>query len=118
MKMLLNESHWDMPVTETPTLDSTEIWSFVNLAGDAHPMHLHLVPVPGAGPAAIRSLRLQRGQVARLYRSRVPPEANELGWKDTVRADPGMVTRIIVKFEDLWGAMSGTAICSSTKTTR
>ncbi len=25
MKMLLNESHWDMPVTEKPALDSTEI---------------------------------------------------------------------------------------------
>ena len=37
MQMLLNESHWDMPVTENPTLGSTEIWSFVNLAGDAHP---------------------------------------------------------------------------------
>jgi spore coat protein A len=33
----------------------------------------------------------------------VPPAANELGWKDTVRADPGMVTRIIVKFEGYTG---------------
>jgi hypothetical protein len=31
------------------------------------------------------------------------PEANELGWKDTVRADPEMVTRIIVKFEGYVG---------------
>ncbi|HLX82984.1 MAG TPA: multicopper oxidase domain-containing protein [Terriglobales bacterium] len=33
----------------------------------------------------------------------VPPEAVEMGWKDTVRADPGMVTRIIVKFEGYAG---------------
>jgi spore coat protein A len=33
----------------------------------------------------------------------VPPEPNELGWKDTVRADPKMVTRIIVRFEGFTG---------------
>jgi spore coat protein A len=29
----------------------------------------------------------------------VPPDPVEAGWKDTVRADPGMVTRIIARFE-------------------
>ncbi len=48
----------------------------------------------------------------------VQPDANELGWKDTVRADPGMVTRIIVKFEALPAATCGTATCSSTRTMR
>ena len=33
----------------------------------------------------------------------VPPEASEAGWKDTVRAQPGMVTRIIVHFEGYAG---------------
>ena len=33
----------------------------------------------------------------------IPPAAGEAGWKDTVRADPGMVTRIIVKFEGYVG---------------
>ena len=32
-----------------------------------------------------------------------PPEPYEAGWKDTVRADPGMVTRIIVRFEGYTG---------------
>jgi spore coat protein A, manganese oxidase len=35
-----------------------------------------------------------------------PPEQlepNELGWKDTVRADPFTVTRIIVKFDGFAG---------------
>jgi spore coat protein A len=43
MVMLLNRKHWHEPVTETPKLDSTEIWEFVNLTEDTHPMHLHLV---------------------------------------------------------------------------
>jgi len=32
-----------------------------------------------------------------------PPAANEAGWKDTVRADGKMVTRIIVPFEGFTG---------------
>jgi spore coat protein A, manganese oxidase len=32
-----------------------------------------------------------------------PPDAAEAGWKDTVRADPQMVTRIIVRFEGYAG---------------
>ena len=32
-----------------------------------------------------------------------PPEPGEMGWKDTVRATPGAVTRIIVRFESYSG---------------
>jgi spore coat protein A len=41
--MLLNNAHWNMPVTENPVLDSTEIWNLINLTDDSHPVHLHLV---------------------------------------------------------------------------
>ncbi|MDT7812285.1 MAG: spore coat protein manganese oxidase, partial [Acidobacteriaceae bacterium] len=41
--MLLNRTPWHMPVTETAKLGSTEIWSFVNLTDDTHPIHLHHV---------------------------------------------------------------------------
>jgi spore coat protein A len=33
----------------------------------------------------------------------VPPEPSEAGWKDTVRAHAGMVTRIIVRFDGYAG---------------
>jgi spore coat protein A, manganese oxidase len=103
MKMLLNESHWDMPVTEKPTLGSTEIWSFVNLAGDAHPIHLHLVrfQVLDRRPFDLFAYNSDKSLV--YTGPAVLPDANELGWKDTVRADPGMVTRIIIKFEGFVG---------------
>jgi spore coat protein A len=29
----------------------------------------------------------------------IPPQPNELGWKDTVPCPPGMITRIIVRFD-------------------
>jgi FtsP/CotA-like multicopper oxidase with cupredoxin domain len=33
----------------------------------------------------------------------VPPDANEMGWKDTVRVAAALVTRIIIKFEGYAG---------------
>jgi spore coat protein A len=29
----------------------------------------------------------------------MPPEANEIGWKETVRMNPGEVTTVIMKFD-------------------
>ncbi|WP_435102044.1 multicopper oxidase family protein [Arhodomonas sp. AD133] len=34
---------WFQPTTETPGLDTEEIWEIYNFTGDAHPIHLHLV---------------------------------------------------------------------------
>ena len=34
---------WFQPTTETPALDSTEVWEIYNFTADAHPIHLHLV---------------------------------------------------------------------------
>jgi spore coat protein A len=39
----------------------------------------------------------------RLLGERIPPTPSETGWKDTVRAEPGLVTRIIVRFEGFPG---------------
>jgi FtsP/CotA-like multicopper oxidase with cupredoxin domain len=38
-----NAYTWFQPTTETPALDSTEIWEIYNFTADAHPVHLHLV---------------------------------------------------------------------------
>ena len=43
VKMLLNGKNWHDPVTENPTLNSTEIWNLINPTDDSHPIHLHLV---------------------------------------------------------------------------
>jgi spore coat protein A, manganese oxidase len=95
--------HYSMPVTETPTLDTVEIWTLVNLTDDTHPIHLHLV--------RFQILDRRRFDVAAYKQTgkltftgpRVPPEPHEAGWKDTVRADVLLVTRIIVRFEGYAG---------------
>jgi spore coat protein A len=101
--MLLNGMHWNMPVTENPVLGSTEIWSFVNLTDDSHPIHLHMVrfQVLDRRPFDLTVYQLT-GKVVFTG----PPgtlAAGEIGWKDTVRVDPMTITRIIVKFEDFAG---------------
>jgi spore coat protein A len=101
--MLLNGAHWDMPVTETPLLDSTEIWSFINLTDDSHPIHLHMVrfQLLDRRPFDLAVYQLTGKVVFTGPAADLPP--GELGWKDTVRVDPLTVTRIIVKFEGFAG---------------
>jgi spore coat protein A len=101
--MLLNGAHWDMPVTEQPRLDSTEIWSFINLTDDSHPIHLHLVrfQLLDRRPFDPGVFQLSRKIVFTGPAQSLP--AGELGWKDTVRVDPLTVTRIIVKFAGFAG---------------
>jgi spore coat protein A, manganese oxidase len=99
MMMLLNATYWRQPITENPVLNTTEIWEFVNLTDDTHPIHLHLV--------RFQVLNRQRFDVDEYLMSGkmvfagglTPPLAGENGWKDTVRADAGLITRIIIPFE-------------------
>jgi spore coat protein A, manganese oxidase len=99
MMMLLNATYWRQPITENPVLNTTEIWEFVNLTDDTHPIHLHMV--------RFQVLNRQRFDVDEYLMSGkmifagplIPPLANEYGWKDTVRADAGLMTRIIIPFE-------------------
>jgi spore coat protein A, manganese oxidase len=101
--MLLNGAHWAMPVTETPRLNSTEIWAFVNLTDDSHPIHLHMVrfQLLDRRPFDLSVYQLTRRVV--FTGPTLALTANELGWKDTVRVDPMTITRIIVKFEGFAG---------------
>ncbi len=103
MRMLLNGAAWHEPVTENPALDSTEIWSFINTTDDSHPIHLHLVRFQILDRRRFEPfLYISTGEI-RYTDPPIPPAPEEAGWKDTVRADPGMVTRIIVKFEGYAG---------------
>jgi len=101
--MLLNNTHWNMPVTESPVLDSTEIWTLINSTDDSHPIHLHLVRFRILDRRPINAFRYHYHRELTYVGPSVLPEAGEMGWKDTVRADPAMATRILVKFEGYTG---------------
>jgi spore coat protein A len=99
MMMLLNNAHWSMPVTESPALNSVEIWNLLNLTDDSHPIHLHLVRFQILSRQAFEPEYYYQGGRVQYIGPPVPPAPNEAGWKDTVQAHPGMVTRIIARFE-------------------
>jgi len=103
MIMLLGGKRWMDPITEKPRLDTVEIWNLINPTDDAHPIHLHLVRFQILDRRRFDKFDFQMRHKLRFIGDATAPEANEAGWKDTVRANPGVVTRIIVRFEGYTG---------------
>jgi spore coat protein A len=103
MIMLLNNKRWHEPVTETPKLNSTEIWEFVNQTEDTHPMHIHLVRFQILDRRTFDEFEYMANKKLRFISPVTPPAPNELGWKDTVQCPPGTITRVIVRFEGFTG---------------
>ncbi len=101
--LLLNASHWSMPVTERPVLGSTEIWTLINPTNDSHPIHLHLVRFQILDRQTYEPWLFQTKRELHFLGPPEPPDPNEAGWKDTVRAHSRMVTRIIVPFTGFTG---------------
>jgi len=75
---------WAAPITENPVLGATEEWEIHNFTEDAHPIHVHLVKfkVLGRGVDGMQA-----------------PEPWEGGFKDTVIAYPGEITRVKMQFD-------------------
>jgi spore coat protein A, manganese oxidase len=108
----LNGVHFDEgPVTETPKVGTVEDWVYINMTGDTHPMHTHLVTFqvigrtpfdvqayeeanegPHGVPGGIDPTPFATGPM-------LPPDPDERGFKDTVKANPGYFTTIRAKFD-------------------
>lgn len=108
---------------EALKVNSIEEWDIVNTNGDAHPIHIHLtqfrllnrqafnepaytaavntkLPAPGLPDPFVSGSGPWPAQSAGAYLLGSPtaPAANEQGWKDTIIAPPGQVTRILIPF--------------------
>ncbi|MBI3777200.1 MAG: multicopper oxidase domain-containing protein, partial [Gammaproteobacteria bacterium] len=77
---------WMDPITQHPALNATETWAVNNFTNDAHPVHVHLV----------KFRVLDRAPIGAAPRAAEP---SEQGWKDTVIAYPGEVTRLQAAFD-------------------
>jgi spore coat protein A, manganese oxidase len=101
LKLLLNNMDWnELPLTETPYNGTVEVWELYNLTPDTHPIHLHLVQfqILNRAPLTLD----QNGNIIDVGDD-IAPDPNEMGWKDTVRANPEEVTRIIARFGPFTG---------------
>ncbi len=93
------ERKWVEDVTEDPAVGATEVWEFYNTTGDAHPMHIHEIVFEVVNRQALEldddgevEQPIQLDGIAR------GPEPWETGFKDTVIAYPGEVTRVRAQF--------------------
>jgi FtsP/CotA-like multicopper oxidase with cupredoxin domain len=77
-------------VTENPTQGDIEEWSIYNFTEDAHPIHLHLVRFEVVSRGAIEDFPIIAGTGV---------EPWETGFKDTVIAYPGEITKVKAKFD-------------------
>jgi FtsP/CotA-like multicopper oxidase with cupredoxin domain len=93
------ERKWMDPITENPAVGATEVWEIYNTTADAHPMHVHEIAfevvnreglVLNDEEEVIEPIQLN-GEIT-------PPEPWESGFKDTLIAYPGQVTRLKARF--------------------
>jgi FtsP/CotA-like multicopper oxidase with cupredoxin domain len=96
------EKLWAEPVTENPAVGDTEVWAIYNTTGDAHPMHVHEVAFEVVNRETLVLDHDGDEPVVPLQLSGVVrgPEPWESGFKDTVTAFPGEVTRIRAQFNN------------------
>jgi spore coat protein A len=111
---LINALPFHAPNEDFIKEGTTEIWEYINLTGDAHAMHNHLVEFqvynrqrfnPTAYLAAYQQwVDCGRKSAAKpvlaeyLIGDSIPPDPDEAGPKDVVKAYTGMVTRVIQTF--------------------
>ena len=120
MVLLNNKNFAPDDNTMTVGTNTLEQWDFINTTVDAHPMHLHfaefqvlnkqkfdaagyLVAAYGVKPAGapiwpVPNTGSSVPVAPFLKGSAYTPAPNEQGWKDTIVAMPGEVTRILVPF--------------------
>jgi FtsP/CotA-like multicopper oxidase with cupredoxin domain len=95
----LSPKEWGEGVTENPGVNTTEVWEYYNATADAHPMHIHEVAFQVVNRQDL--VLDEDGEVVQpvqLTGTPTPPESWENGWKDTVIAYPGQVTRLRLRF--------------------
>jgi FtsP/CotA-like multicopper oxidase with cupredoxin domain len=129
--MQLNGVPFEYKVTETPKANSVEVWKFVNLTVDAHPMHPHLIKnlivsrqnfsVPNYKKALCGATTCQPGTApgnemfvvpdvtpflsgAANQPAAVTSASPDGAFKDAVIARPNQVTTIVAKWEARWPA--------------
>jgi FtsP/CotA-like multicopper oxidase with cupredoxin domain len=72
------------PMTEPAPGDGTQVWKITHNGVDTHPIHFHKYDVQVLNRVAWDNQVL-------------PPDANELGWKETVRVDPLEATIVAMR---------------------
>ena len=103
--------HFEDTVNFFVSAGATEVWKFVNLTEDVHPIHVHLVQFQALTRQEVKNpetFHLETdstdpGQPLQIDSVSTEPDPNERGWKDTIRVNPKEVMAIIATFEGFLG---------------
>lgn len=99
------------PITFMMRYGNTEVWKIINLTGDTHPFHVHLVQFQALGRQTITGGIAESGDtnavgamLFNIHFDQPKPDdnlldSNEKGWKDTIRVNPGELMAIAMKFD-------------------
>jgi Multicopper oxidase len=88
------------PATRHRIGGGVELWAYVNVSVDIHPLHIHLAQMRVYGRTPVPPMPLPPVLVPPPPGTYTPPDPNEAGWKDTIRANPGEITWVLVSFDD------------------
>ncbi|MFJ1823824.1 multicopper oxidase domain-containing protein, partial [Streptomyces sp. NPDC088178] len=86
-----------------------EQWSFLNLGGPTHPMHIHLTDFQVMGREAYTldgfdpAVGGTRSPVAFDHGTKIPTPPNEQGWKDVFRVPQGQLVKVLGTFDGAYG---------------
>ncbi|NLU52285.1 MAG: multicopper oxidase domain-containing protein [Clostridiaceae bacterium] len=95
---LLNNHDFIDGVTEDPAAGDIECWRIINAGLGVHPIHIHQVQFQVLDRTPFdTAVYNQTGRIRFTGEPELPP-ANERGWKDTVQAYPGQITRVAMRF--------------------
>jgi spore coat protein A, manganese oxidase len=83
------------PATEQIGNGMTEIWRIYNTTADTHPIHIHLVNLQ---ILQRQPFKFVKGLFALTGAAR-GPEPEEVGWKETIKMNPGEAITMIAKFD-------------------
>lgn len=103
LMLMLEDKMWTDPVTIRAELGSTEVWNIINTGAGIHPIHVHLVQFQVLDRQPFDVQQYTAAGTLKFTGPAVLPDVNEGGWKDTVKAPPGNVTRFAARFGDHTG---------------
>ena len=87
---------YESAATEVISAGAKEVWRIYNLTGDTHPMHWHLVNLQILSRQPFDPEHFPTVKYTGPARA---PDANERGWKETIRCQPMECITVIAKFD-------------------
>lgn len=108
--LYINGQPYEAPATEVVKTGTSEVWDVINLTEDNHPLHIHvglfrtlsqteLINFEEFKACMTKMNDAVKCHIEKYARGNVTAvPAHECGWKNVFKMQPGLVTKILVRF--------------------